>query len=135
MASWYGLTDTVRLLIEHNANINASTVHGDTPLIDAARNNNMASVCALVEAGADTTLRNKHKMTAAQRAAERGNHAIVEYLTRTIRFHSSTRDRKGQLHRIKGRSTRAIERDLKGNCLFVNHVLHRLRHFCMGKHR
>ena len=61
--------------------------------------------------------------------------AIAEYLTNEapqIRFHSSARDESDQLHRVKGQSLRAVERDLKEIANFDDHMLHRLKHFCTG---
>lgn len=121
------------LLIANKCNINITCVLGSTPLIVAAHSNEMTTVRALVEAGADTTIRNKQKMTAAQTAAERDCCDVTEYLNHTIRFCSSACDGKGKLHCLKGRSLRAIERDLIENGLFVNHVQQRLLQFSVGQ--
>ena len=138
MASANGSKNIVLLLIEKKAKINITNKHGDTALCRAAYHNQMNTVRALVEAGADTTIRNGMGMVAATRAKNRGHQAVAEYLTNDaphIRFHSSARDENGQLHCTKGRSLRAIERDFKGKTVFVKHMLHRLKHMCTGKRR
>ena len=135
-ASLNGNEDTVRLLIERNANLNIANKCGTTPLIFAARTNKVAILRLLVEAGADTTIRGsdnhcglKNK-TALEWAKHSGhNSVIVECLT-AIRFQTSSRDESGKLHRVHGRSLRAIERDLKDSGAFCAHVLHRLNQLC-----
>lgn len=129
-ASVAGNTDIATLFIESKANINIASNAGNTPLILAARYNRMDIVRALIDAGADITIRDRQNLTAVKRAKAKGNYAIVEYLDHTIRFHSSAQDRNGRLCRIKGRSLRAIERDLKDIANFDDHMLHRLRRFC-----
>ena len=109
-------------------------MHGDTPLIYAARNRQMASVVALLEAGADTTIRCRYlKKTAAEWAREEGWNAIADCINHGLRFHKYIRVEDCQLHQVKGRAVRAIERDLKVSGVFVSHILHRLNHFCTGK--
>ena len=138
VASANGSKDIVLLLIEKKANINITNKHGDTALCRAAYHNQMNTARALVEAGADTTIRNGMGMIAATRAKNRGYQAVAEYLTNDaphIRFHSSARDENGQLHRVKGRSLRAIKHDLEESGIFVNHMLYRLNNFCTGTHR
>lgn len=123
----------LRLLIEHKANLNIADKCGWTPLILASRTNRMAIVHTLVEAGADTRVRGNNNKTAAEHAKQSNCHHIAEYLddgASKIRFHSSTQSASGQLNRVKGRSLRAIERDLKESCIFDDHMLLRLRHFC-----
>ena len=137
-AAGKGNTDIMKLLIENKANINITDKQGDTPLIDAAYYcAQMAAVCKLVEAGADITIRGYYDMTAADWAQGMSNYTVAKYLVTQaphIRFRPSLRKESGELHRVKGRSLRAIERDLKENASFVNHMLHRLNHFCIGKH-
>ena len=96
----------------------------------------MASVRALVEAGANATIRGEKDNTAIEWAKEMKNDAIVEYLTKDapkVRFGPYIWNTSGQPHRVKGRSLRAIERDLKEKGGFVKHILHRLKHLCIGK--
>ena len=130
--------DIVMLLVDHKANLNIKTKWKNTPLICATFHNRLAIVRALVEAGADTTMRDFKNRTAAEGAKIHGYDAIAEYLTnkaQQIRFHQSSRRENGQLNCVKGRSLRALERDLKETGFFVNHMLHRLEQFCTDKRR
>ena len=68
------------LLLENKCNLNVTTKYGDTPLILAARFDNMDTVRALVEAGCDITIRGKGSKTAAE-WARKYYRAIAEYLT------------------------------------------------------
>ena len=130
-ASRSGKTDIVTLLLEHRANLNIATKTGNTPLICAAYRNHEVIVRTLVEAGADATIRGNKNKTAAEWAKLRGHYAIENFLT-NIRFHSSARNKSGQLYHVRGRGWCAVERDLKENGIFGDHVLRRLRHFCVG---
>ena len=132
-ASGRGLTEIVMLLLENKCDVNVTDIDGDTPLIRAARNNKMDTVRALVEAGCDITIRGDKNKTAAEWARQRGYHAIAEYLTNEIRFRSSARNERGQLHRVKGRCKRALNRDLKEIAGFDDHMLHKLAQFCTGR--
>ena len=126
----------MRLLIKSNAGINKINERGSSSLITAAYFGRMATVRLLVEAGADSMIRCNVNKNAAEWAKEMKNDAVVEYLIKDapkIRFHSSAWDVCGQLHLVKGRSLRAIQRDLKERDAFVNHILFRLQHFCIGK--
>ena len=80
-ASAWGDMEIVVLLLENKCDVNVTDIDGDTPLIRAARNNEMDIVRALVVAGCDITIRGDEYKTAAERARQRGNHAIAEYLT------------------------------------------------------
>lgn len=131
-------TGVIQLFIELKANLNITDRLGDTALILAAYRNKERIVCLLVEAGADIRIRCKTEKNAADWAKMRGNDDISRYLTNrapTIRFHHSFRDENGKLCLAKGRSLRAVERDLKENGVFVSHVLFRLMHFCVAKRR
>ena len=135
-ASANGHTEIVMLLHENKCNLNITDEWGNTPLIHAAVSNKMDTVRALVEAGCDITIRGDEGKTAAERAKEEGKHAIAEYLTNEaprIRFHSSARDESGQLHRVKGRCKRTLNRDLKEIAGFDDHMLHKLAQFCTGR--
>ena len=84
------------LLLENKCNLNATAKNGDTPLIYAAWNNNLAIVRILVEAGCDITIRGYKNKTAAERAKEYGKDAIAEYLTNEaprVQVHSPQRAR------------------------------------------
>ncbi len=127
----HGKTDIVKLLVERKANLNITNKIGDTPLIRAARWDQIGIVQVLVKAGADTTIRGYFTATAAERAKYMHHHTIADYLNFAVRFQSSARDESGQLHRAQGRSLRAIDRDLEENDTFDDHMLHRLKQFCL----
>ena len=84
------------LLLENKCNLNVTDITRDTPLIFAAGNNQMDTVRALVEAGCDITIRGQENKTAAERARQRGHHAVAEYLTNEaprVQVHSTHRAR------------------------------------------
>ena len=96
MASAWGYTEIVMLLLENKCNLNVTDKNGDTPLIYAAYNNEMGTVRALVEAGCDITIRCNKNKTAAEWAKEKGYPAIAEYLTNEaprVQVHSTHRAR------------------------------------------
>lgn len=137
MASAFGKTDIVELFIRSKADVNIANKSKNTPLMFAAFNNKMFIVRVLVEAGADAiTLGDESKDAARWANYGDGTGTISEYLTNEavhIRFHRSARDETNQLRLAKGRSLRAFERDLKEIVNFDDHMLHRLKHFCVGK--
>lgn len=51
--------EPIKYLIQSGADINSRDINGDTPLFIAAATDNKEAVKILIEAGADTTLRNK----------------------------------------------------------------------------
>ncbi len=112
VAARNGNTKLVMLLVANKADLNIQDRFTNTPLIWAAQKNHVATVHALVEASADTTICGFNKWTAAEWANTWGHHTVAKYLD-TVRFHSSAVDDSGQLYRAKGRSMRAIDRDLK----------------------
>lgn len=135
-ASWHGNLDTVLMLIEHKADLNITNSIGNTPLIDAAHARYLSIAHRLVDAGADITIRGYKNKTAAEIAEKFGCHFIAQYLNTEalrIRFKRTARMENGQLHSVKGRSFRVIERDLKENGNFDDHMLARLTHFCLGR--
>ena len=134
-ASYHGHTDIMTLLVEHKANLNITNKKGNTPLVFAAVNNQMAIVRRLVDARSDITIGGQENKTASEFAKQCGNLDIVEYLNHTVRFHASSQGKNRELCCVKGRSLRAIERDLKDTGIFVSHILHRLNHFCIDKHK
>ncbi len=131
-ASIFGHTEIVTLLLENKCDANITGKDGNTPLILAAAQNKMDTVRALVEAGCDIAIRNKENKTAAEWAKEEGRHAIAEYL-RSIRFLRSVRDESGQLRRVKGPATRAIERDLEETGLLPSGPLSIIKEFATGE--
>lgn len=139
VASWNRKEDNVKLLIERKANLDLATKTGHTPLMCAAYNGSMDAVLCLVESGADINMRDpKEGKTAAEHAYYgTGRSSIAEYLNtraQQIRFSRFVRDRNNRLCRVKGRSLRAIERDLNESGAFDDHMLHRLKKLCtMGE--
>ena len=124
------------LLLKNECNLNITTKKGDTALIVAASYNKMDTVRALVEAGCDITIRGFENKTAAEWAKDKGNHAIAEYLATEapfVRFAPSARDESGQLHRVKGRATRAIKRDLFETGKLPSGPLSIIQEFATGK--
>ena len=96
MASKWGYTEIVMLLLENKCNLNVTDEYGSTPLIHATFRNKMDTVRALVEAGCDITIRGYENNTAAEWAENKGNHAIAEYLTNEaprVQVHSMHRAR------------------------------------------
>ena len=135
-ASIDGYTEIVMLLLKNKCNLNITDKWGNTPLTYAAAQNQMDTVRALVEAGCDITIRNQDNWTAAEWAKRRGHHAIAEYLTNEapfVRFAPSARDESGQLHRVKGRATRAIKRDLFETGKLPSGPLSIIQEFATGK--
>lgn len=67
-----GDAEIVRVLLAHKADVNAPSPGKLTPLMLAAREGQESSVQALLDAGADTSLKNNEGLTAAQ-IAERAD--------------------------------------------------------------
>ena len=80
MASKFGYTEIVMLLLETKCDTNVTNKDGDAPLIRAARNNNMTTARELAWSLCDLKIRNKKGKTAAEVAKERGHDALAEYL-------------------------------------------------------
>jgi ankyrin repeat protein len=72
-----GHADIARLLIASKANLDSPSPSGITPLMIAAREGMEATVAVLLEAGADTTLRNNEALTAGQIAERADKPRIV----------------------------------------------------------
>ena len=125
------------LLLENKCDVNITNKCGNTPLIYAALHNNMDTVRALVEAGCDITIRDngyKNK-TAAERAREKGNDAIAEYLTTEaplIRFLPSADDENDKPHSARGMAARAMQRDLLQTGLLPAGPLTIIKEFATG---
>lgn len=113
-------------------NATQNTLNGGA-LIWAACWNKMDIVRALVEAGCDITIRGDKNKTAAESANRgKGTGPIAEYL-RSTRFLRSARDESGQLRRVKGPATRAIERDLEETGLLPSGPLSIIKEFATGE--
>lgn len=79
-----GCADMVRLLIEENAYIDAASPNDTTPLMMAARYGHPDSVRALIELGADVSLRNQQGLDARDFALLADRRDIADLLTRAL---------------------------------------------------
>lgn len=75
-----GAIEVARALIEHGADVNATSANGLSALLLAAAHNNAAIVGLLAQAGADRKFRNKDGKTASDVASQNGNTAVVSLL-------------------------------------------------------
>lgn len=82
MAASQGHVNVVNWLIGMGADINARNAKGSTPLIAAAFYGKTDCAAALLQAGADATLRNNDNGTAKSFAASNNHKAVVELLAR-----------------------------------------------------
>jgi uncharacterized protein len=71
---------TAKVLLKHNANVNAQNQFGITALMGATANGKVDMVKLLIEAGADVTLRDNSGKTALQHAIERGHLDVIALL-------------------------------------------------------
>jgi len=72
--------ETVRLLLAHGADPNATQVGGFTPLFSAATANRRDLAAMLIESGARAHHRCDHEKTAADFARERGHTELADWL-------------------------------------------------------
>ena len=75
-----GHVDIVRLLLDHNADLELPNEAGETPLYWASTNGKLEIVRLLVERGANVHSRNKNGWTALKRASHRGHLDVVRFL-------------------------------------------------------
>lgn len=78
-ASFKCYVDTVRVLLDAGADVNALDRNGRTPLHDALEFGNLEVIAALVEAGADPTFKDKNGSTPRSCAKAYGHTAVAEY--------------------------------------------------------
>ena len=83
-ASIGGHADTARLLLEHNANANATTVDGMTALMYASMFRHKAVCVTLIAAGAAVTARDRDGVSAADRARTHGDLEMLALLYRAL---------------------------------------------------
>lgn len=84
-AATNGHLEVMRLLLEHNAYIDAESPNGTTPLMMAAQYGTQAALDLLLEAGADPSLKNQQGLTAIHFAQRAGRAESVELIARYIR--------------------------------------------------
>lgn len=75
----------VRLLLEHHAYIDAGSPNGTTPLMMAAREKHLTAMRALLEEGADPTLRNERGWSAADYLDRQGEPAQAAWMREQAR--------------------------------------------------
>ena len=75
----------IELLLEHHAYIDAESPNGTTPLMMAAQYGTLAAVKALLEAGADPTLKNQLGLTAEDFAIQAGRQDVGTQIGLAIR--------------------------------------------------
>ena len=79
-ACWEGNTAEAKRVIAEGAPVDLQDVDGNTPLIEAARENNMTIARELAWSLCDLKIPNKEGKTAAEMAKEKGHDALAEYL-------------------------------------------------------
>jgi hypothetical protein len=79
-----GNLERVRELVEYGADVNATSLSGNTALMYAARNNHLAIVEYLLAAGADARVKSDKKSTAADIARRFGHLDIVAILEQHV---------------------------------------------------
>ncbi|KAI8514592.1 Unconventional myosin-XVI [Branchiostoma belcheri] len=80
VASWYGQTGVVKLLIQHGADVGARDEDGETALHWASRNGQTGVVKLLIQHGADVGARDKYGRTALHLASLYGQTGVAELL-------------------------------------------------------
>jgi uncharacterized protein len=83
----------VRWLVEQGADIDARSDNGTTPLMMAAGYGGLSGAEVLIAAGADVTLSNDHKMTAADFARRAGQDEMADKLDKLARARHPSRPR------------------------------------------
>ena len=88
LASHYGRTDVLKVLVENRANLNTRNSNGFTPLMSAVIGGHLESVRVLLENGSDTTLviddldSGGRPVSVLDLAKAKGNPEIVELISR-----------------------------------------------------
>ena len=67
------MKEVVKILLEHGADVNFPTLHGETPLMRACKKNyNYEEIRVLLDAGADVSLKDKEGKTSLYRYIKSG---------------------------------------------------------------
>lgn len=80
--------EMVDLLLEENAYIDAASPNETTPLMMAVRYGHRDAVRALLEAGADVSLRNQQGLTALDFATQSNRRDVADLIVRALRVRS-----------------------------------------------
>ena len=80
LASGSGALDVMKVLLDHNAKVNAVNAQGDTPLHFAVRQNQQEAVDLLLRNAASVDARNKEGVTPLMVAAWSGFDNLVQQL-------------------------------------------------------
>ena len=80
VAAELGQAKIVALLLDRKAPLDATDAFGETALMAAARNGDVATCMSLLSAGANPRLRNRDRATAAELAEARGFPKLAERL-------------------------------------------------------
>lgn len=78
--AYYGYDRCLSLAIELGANMNATTIYGDTPLIISCSSGHLKCVRVLVPLGADKNYVNTYNTTAFSVAAQHKHNSCIQYL-------------------------------------------------------
>jgi ankyrin repeat protein len=76
-----GNDDIVKLLLDHDAYIDAGSPNGTTPLMMASRGGHVSTVKLLLDSGADLNVKNQLGLTALDFAKQYKEPDVVEGLT------------------------------------------------------
>ncbi|KAF2650025.1 ankyrin [Lophiostoma macrostomum CBS 122681] len=79
-AATSGLTDSVKTLIMHGADVDAKDIDGDTAIMRAAVGGSAETVEILAQLGANVDANNRQKETAVSKAIEGGHNDIIRIL-------------------------------------------------------
>src|SRR5687767_3399464 len=81
LAALVGSPAAIRLHLSRGENVNSTDKDGCSPLLLAASRGQLAACLALLEAGADLTLRNQRGQDALSAAREGGHDAVASAIT------------------------------------------------------
>ncbi|KAI1151412.1 ankyrin repeat-containing domain protein [Nemania diffusa] len=78
-AAAHGNVQTLQVLLDAGANLNAKDISLQTPVQRATFCNNLPIIEALVKRGADTSVRDKYGLTLLHLVARDGNSELLKY--------------------------------------------------------
>ena len=88
LASWYGQTDCLRLLLRAQAEVDLVNIEGVSALMRAADNGHLECVRLLCRAQADLNVTCKAGKTALQYAQDKGHEDIIAFLQKQHNFNN-----------------------------------------------